>query len=150
MTNKLNPNCDCTFPHLVTHGPGRCTECSLLVNLQGHRDCCSQTAPITPEETPYSYGEATRPWQPINLTNVLSGDWRPPTPTVGRRSDNIGIFYPGKMDTISSESEAGKTWLALVAAFQKNYKREQRRLLHRLRRRRRRWSGPLTRAAGQP
>ena len=49
---------------------------------------------------------------------MLSGDWRPPTPTVGRRSDNIGIFYPGKLHTISSESEAGKTWLALVAAFQ--------------------------------
>ena len=57
-------------------------------------------------------------WLPVDLGPVLSGQWKPAKPTVGRRSDNVGIFYPGKLHTISSESEAGKTWLALVAVFE--------------------------------
>jgi hypothetical protein len=56
-----------------------------------------------------------RPWQPVDLDPVLSGQWEPPTPSVGRRSDGVGEFYPGKVHTIASESEAGKTWMALAA-----------------------------------
>ena len=32
---------------------------------------------------------------------------------MGRRNDGVGLFYPGKVHTVSSESEAGKTWLLL-------------------------------------
>jgi AAA domain len=56
-----------------------------------------------------------RSWMPVDLTDVLDGTWQPPKPTVGRRIDGIGLFYPGKMHTVSSESEAGKTWFALAA-----------------------------------
>lgn len=56
-----------------------------------------------------------REWLPVDLTAVLEGSWEPPEPTVGRRTDGVGLFYPGKLHTISSESEAGKTWLALSA-----------------------------------
>lgn len=56
-----------------------------------------------------------RVWQPLDLTAVLSGTWSPPEPAVGRRDDGVGLFYPGKVHTVSSESEAGKTWLALSA-----------------------------------
>lgn len=58
-----------------------------------------------------------RPWQPVDLAPVLDGSWRPPQPTVGRRTDGRGLFYPGKAHTLASESEAGKTWLALAAAL---------------------------------
>lgn len=58
-----------------------------------------------------------RSWKPVDLDDVLEGRVIPPQPTVGRRSDGVGMFYPGKRHTISSESEAGKTWLALLAAI---------------------------------
>jgi len=58
-----------------------------------------------------------RPWQPVDLTRVLDGTWRPPQPTVGRRTDGVGLFYPGRAHVVVSESEAGKTWLLLSAAL---------------------------------
>lgn len=58
-----------------------------------------------------------RSWAPVDLTAVLDGSWQPPLPTVGKRSDGIGLFYPGRSHTIISETEGGKTWLALSAAL---------------------------------
>lgn len=55
-----------------------------------------------------------RSWQPVDLTDVLEGSWQPPEPSVGQRSDGVGLFYPGKVHTVSSESEGGKTWLMLA------------------------------------
>lgn len=57
-------------------------------------------------------------WEPVDLTEVLTGTWTPLNPTVGLRSDGIGLFYPGKMHSVASESGAGKTWLILAVAFQ--------------------------------
>lgn len=54
-------------------------------------------------------------WKAVDLEMVLSGDWQAPQPTVGARTDGVGLFYPGKMHWLSSETEAGKTWLALAA-----------------------------------
>lgn len=63
--------------------------------------------------------EATAaPWQPVDLSAVLSGTYTPPQPTVGRRSDGPGIFYPGKSHTVVSETEGGKTWFALTVALE--------------------------------
>jgi len=56
-----------------------------------------------------------RSWQPVDLTDVLAGNYTPPRPTVGARTDGAGLFYPGRVHSIASESEAGKTWLALAA-----------------------------------
>jgi hypothetical protein len=56
-----------------------------------------------------------RPWQPVDLDDVLEGHYVPPLPTVGRRRDGAGLFYPGRVHSVASESEAGKTWLALHA-----------------------------------
>ncbi|MDO9378638.1 MAG: AAA family ATPase [Nocardioidaceae bacterium] len=58
-----------------------------------------------------------RDWKAVDLTDVLEGTWEPPQPTVGRRSDGVGLFYPGKVHTVASESEAGKTWFALSAVI---------------------------------
>lgn len=64
----------------------------------------------TPESAPVRHT-----WRPVDLAAVLDGTWQPPVPTVGRRDDGIGLFYPGRVHTIAAESEAGKTWLALHA-----------------------------------
>lgn len=58
-----------------------------------------------------------RSWKPVDLADVLSGNWSSVEPTVGRRSDGAGLFYPGKGHTVSSESEGGKTWLCLSAVI---------------------------------
>lgn len=58
-----------------------------------------------------------RSWAPVDLTAVLDGTWTAPRPTVGKRSDGAGLFYPGKTHTVVSETEGGKTWFALSAAL---------------------------------
>lgn len=58
-----------------------------------------------------------RTWQPVDLAAVLDGTVEPITPTVGRRDDGVGLFYPGRVHSIASESEGGKTWFALTAAL---------------------------------
>ncbi|MFJ9020773.1 DNA primase [Streptomyces sp. NPDC102259] len=80
------------------------------------------------EDPPDDWGEAApaasdrepapRTWAPQDLRSVLDGTYRPPQPTVGRRDDGIGLFYPGRMNSVASESEAGKTWFALIACLQ--------------------------------
>ena len=54
-----------------------------------------------------------RPWQPVDLDAVLAGTYQPPQPTIGRREDGTGMLYPGRAHTVVSETEGGKTWLAL-------------------------------------
>jgi hypothetical protein len=54
-------------------------------------------------------------WAPVDLTAILDGTYRPVLPTVGQRNDGVGLFYPGRIHTVASESEAGKTWFALLA-----------------------------------
>lgn len=61
---------------------------------------------------------APRTWAAQDLRSVLDGSYKPPQPTVGRRDDGVGLFYPGRMNSVASESEAGKTWFALIACLQ--------------------------------
>ncbi|WP_075662256.1 AAA family ATPase [Streptomyces acidiscabies] len=81
------------------------------------------------EETPVDWGDShaeapaarepvPRTWGAQDLRSVLDGSYRPPQPTVGRRDDGVGLFYPGRMNSVASESEAGKTWFALIACLQ--------------------------------
>lgn len=60
-------------------------------------------------------GTVRHGWRSVDLTDVLAGRYESPRPTVGRRDDGMGLFYPGRVHSIASESEAGKTWLALIA-----------------------------------
>jgi hypothetical protein len=77
------------------------------------------TGPAGPRPSTDSSAAADeRPWRPVDLEPVLSGQWKPPEPTVGKRTDGVGMFYPGKLHTVSSESEAGKTWLLIITAFE--------------------------------
>ncbi|WP_405841578.1 AAA family ATPase [Streptomyces sp. NBC_01518] len=59
-----------------------------------------------------------RTWAAQDLRSVLDGTYKPPQPSVGRRDDGVGLFYPGRMNSVASESEAGKTWFALIACLQ--------------------------------
>jgi hypothetical protein len=65
---------------------------------------------------PLQDGPRRRSWSPVDLSAVLDGTYEPPRATVGRRSDGGGVFYPGRVHTVAAESEAGKTWLALLSA----------------------------------
>lgn len=56
-------------------------------------------------------------WQPIDLGPVLSGDQQPVLPLIGDREDGIHLFYPGKTHSVVGESEAGKSWLALLTVY---------------------------------
>ncbi|ORX08075.1 AAA family ATPase [Mycolicibacillus trivialis] len=74
-------------------------------------------APLPEPEDQLCHGVTQfRTWLPADLTDVLDGTWKPAEPTVGRRDDGVGLFYPGKQHTVASESEAGKTWFVLTAA----------------------------------
>src|ERR1044072_1927363 len=53
-----------------------------------------------------------------DLRPVLDGTYTPPPPSVRGRDDGVGLFYPGRMNSVASESEAGKTWFALIACLQ--------------------------------
>lgn len=80
------------------------------------------------EEPPYDWDDAAqeappkeaapRTWGAQDLRSVLDGSYSPPQPSVGRRDDGVGLFYPGRMNSVASESEAGKTWFALIACLQ--------------------------------
>jgi AAA domain len=64
-------------------------------------------------EEPRQHGS----WWPVDLAPVLDGIWRPPEPTVGKRSDGRGLFYPAKSHTVIGETESAKTWFALSAVL---------------------------------
>lgn len=52
-------------------------------------------------------------WEFVDLDEILTGDHVAPVPTLGLRSDGIGLIYPGRVHSISGEPGGGKTWLAL-------------------------------------
>ena len=56
-------------------------------------------------------------WEDVDLRPVLSGAYKPSMPTVGARDDGVGLFYPGRVNGIQGESEAGKSWVALVSCL---------------------------------
>ncbi|XVQ83164.1 AAA family ATPase [Microbispora siamensis] len=70
--------------------------------------------PLPPDPGPPP--DTRRSWRPVDLSDVLAGTYEPPTPTVGARDDGVGLFYAGRVHSIASESEGGKTWLAMLAA----------------------------------
>jgi hypothetical protein len=58
-------------------------------------------------------GAGRRTWRPVDLAEVLDGRYEPPVPTIGRRADGAGLYYPGRAHTVAAEPEAGKTWFQL-------------------------------------
>lgn len=53
----------------------------------------------------------------VNVADILEkGDVKPPSPTVGRRSDGVGLFYREQVNLVFGDPESGKTLLAQCAA----------------------------------
>ena len=52
-------------------------------------------------------------WTVVDLGAILDGKWDPPVPTLGLRTDGVGLLYPGRVHSFSGEPGGGKTWLAL-------------------------------------
>lgn len=57
-------------------------------------------------------------WNLANLTDVLSADYQPPTPTIGTRTDNKSLFYLGRINALFGESGSGKSWVAMATCAQ--------------------------------
>ena len=57
-------------------------------------------------------------WAPVDLSEILAGNFKPTPPEIMRRSDGPSLLYPGKVHSFHGESESGKSWLALIAAVE--------------------------------
>ncbi|MDP9398619.1 MAG: AAA family ATPase [Actinomycetota bacterium] len=57
-------------------------------------------------------------WKPVDLRAVLAADYAPPRPVRLRRDDGHPLLYAGMLHLVIGESEAFKSWLALVAAME--------------------------------
>jgi hypothetical protein len=54
-------------------------------------------------------------WSAVDLQAVLDDDEPETPPTILQRSDGVGLIYPGKLHSLSGETESLKTWVALAA-----------------------------------
>lgn len=52
-------------------------------------------------------------WEFVDLGAILDGSYDPPVPTMGLRTDGVGLLYPGRVHSFSGEPGGGKTWLGL-------------------------------------
>lgn len=57
-------------------------------------------------------------WRPVDLAPIIAGSSPRPTPTILRRTDGQGLWYPGKTHAVVGESESLKSWLAQAACAQ--------------------------------
>lgn len=76
------------------------------------------------EESPPGQGQQGQTnvewnWKPADLQGVYAAGLVRPQPTVLIRSDQAGLLYPSKTNTIFGASGGGKTWLIYIAAAQK-------------------------------
>lgn len=53
-------------------------------------------------------------WAPRDLSDVMAGDYIAPKPTVFRRTDGMGMFYPGVVNEFHAVGGTGKTLAALA------------------------------------
>jgi archaellum biogenesis ATPase FlaH len=60
-------------------------------------------------------------WKQIDLTDLLRSDYKKPRPTIGEVENSetdgtiLGLFYPGKINTVFGDSGGGKSWISLWA-----------------------------------
>lgn len=57
-------------------------------------------------------------WEPVNLEPYLAGEIVVPEPSVLRRSDGKGIFYPGRVNSLYGRSESAKSWVMMYGCLQ--------------------------------
>jgi hypothetical protein len=93
--------------HLLRSGEGNLAEVLDLVREKITR-ATEPRGPRAADETGWTFSD---------LTPVLDGTHKPAQPIVGARDDGIGLFYPGRVNGIQGESEAGKSWVALISCL---------------------------------
>jgi Bifunctional DNA primase/polymerase, N-terminal/AAA domain len=59
--------------------------------------------------------EGPTSWAPVELQEILDGEYVQPEPTMLARTDLRCLIYPGRVHAWNAEPESLKTWLALVA-----------------------------------
>ena len=57
-------------------------------------------------------------WQRVDVAAVLASGLARPVPTVGARTDGQAVLYRRKVHSLAGETEAGKSWLALMVCQQ--------------------------------
>lgn len=55
-------------------------------------------------------------WRAVDLTTYLDGTYSPPEATLMRRTDGVGLLYPGMTHSIHGESESGKSMIVQAQA----------------------------------
>lgn len=63
-------------------------------------------------------GQQLHGWEEVDIAEVLSGDYDPPTPDVMRTSTGRHLFYSGRVNAVQGESGSGKSWIALAACHE--------------------------------
>jgi len=60
-----------------------------------------------------SQGRGTS-WKPVALADYMAGSYQKPEPTVGSvANSDVGLFYPGRLNSVFGESGSGKTFFML-------------------------------------
>jgi AAA domain len=57
-------------------------------------------------------------WVPVELESVLAGDYLDPPPIMLTQTDGVAMFYAAKLNSLYSEPEGCKGWLALSACVE--------------------------------
>lgn len=57
-------------------------------------------------------------WEPVNMEPYLAGEVTVPEPSILRRSDGAGLFYPGRVNSLYGKSESAKSWVAIYTCIQ--------------------------------
>ena len=86
-----------------------------LSELQDYTTTDTETPAEAPEIDADDIGHG---WEPTDLTEILSGTYEPPVPTIGLRTDGAGLFYPGRINALFGESGSGKSWVAMATCAQ--------------------------------
>ena len=68
--------------------------------------------PIPAEPVVRHLPSSTTSWKPVDLTEHVQPGYQPPRPTVGKRSDGVGVLYAGRTHSMFGETESAKTWTA--------------------------------------
>lgn len=71
---------------------------------------------LIPDEQRDPLRERQNEWEPLDLGPYLRGGVTPPVPGILTRDDGLGLFYPGRVNSLYGPGGSGKTLLALYAA----------------------------------
>lgn len=126
----------------VARARKRVEEIERLVGWQEHMDLPSTGQPLLPDDGggEDDYGIPTsgvvtgedgpreadanpldarnHTWEAVNMEPYLAGEVVVPEPTILRRSDGKGIFYPGRVNSLYGKSESAKSWVAMYGCLQ--------------------------------